>query len=78
MGDAGLGKIVDPTLEYENLANLANLGEKLKPAEGRTFRTVVLDEELTMVAVERKAHLVQDELQKSCDGFTQGACNFWP
>ena len=70
-----MGKIVDPTLEYENLANL---GEKLKPAEGWKFRTVVLDEELTIVAVERKAHLVQDELQKSCDGFTPGACSFWP
>lgn len=69
------GKIVDPTLEYDDLAHL---GDKLKPAEGWKFRTVVLDADLTIVAVEGKAHLVQDELQNSYDGCTPGACSFQP
>ena len=69
------GKIVDPTLEYDDLAKL---GDKLKPAEGWKFRTVVLDQDLTINAVEGKAHLVQDELQNSYDGCTPGACSFQP
>ena len=69
------GKIVDPTLEYDGLAKL---GDKLKPAEGWKFRTVVLDQDLTIKAVEGKAHLVQDELQNSYDGCTPGACSFQP
>lgn len=69
------GKIVDPTLEYDDLAKL---GDKLKPAEGWKFRTVVLDKDLTIVAVEGKAHLVQDELENSYDGCTPGACTFQP
>lgn len=69
------GKIVDPTLEYDDLAKL---GDKLKPAEGWKFRTAVLDQELKIVAVEGKAHLVQDELENSYDGCTPGACSFQP
>ncbi len=69
------GKIVDPTLGY---GGLANLGDKLKPAQGWKFRTVVLDQDLTIKAVEGKAHLVQDELENSYDGCTPGACSFQP
>jgi hypothetical protein len=69
------GKIVDPTLGYDDLAKL---GDKLKPAEGWKFRTVILDQDLTIKAVEGKAHLVQDELANSYDGCTPGACSFQP
>ncbi len=69
------GKIVDPSLDYDDLSKL---GDKLKPAKGWKYRVKVLDEDLTIVAVEGKAHLVQDELENSYDGCTPGACNFQP
>lgn len=69
------GRLVDPTLGYDDLPKL---GDKLKPAEGWKFRTVVLDQDLTIVAVKGKAHLVQDELENSYDGCTPGACSFQP
>lgn len=69
------GKLVDPTLGYDDLAKL---GDKLKPAEGWKFRVKVLEQDLTIVAVDGKAHLVQDELENSYDGCSPGACSFQP
>ena len=68
-------KIVDPTLTYDGLSDL---GAKLKPAEGWSYRVKVLDKDLTIVAVDGKAHLVQDELENSYDGCTDGACTYKP
>ena len=68
-------KIVDSTLTYEGLKDL---GAKPKPAKGWSCQVRVLDEDLTIRAVDGKAHLVQHELENSYDGCTEGACSFRP
>lgn len=69
------GMIVDPDLTYDGLTTL---GDKLKPAEGWSYRVKVLDEDLTIRAVDGKAHLVQDELENSYDGCIDSACSYQP
>jgi hypothetical protein len=67
--------IVDSNLTYELLKDL---GSKLKLPEGWKFRTKVLDEDLTIKAVDGIAHIVQDDLENTYDLCADGSCNFNP
>jgi len=67
--------IVDPSLTYELLKNL---GSKLKLAPGWKFRVQVLDQDLTIKAVNGIAHIVQDDLGNTYDLCADGSSNFKP
>ena len=71
--------IVDPKLTS---ADLQTLGAKLKLAPGWKYRVKVLDQDLTIKAVNGKARIVQDELQNTYDAcFEEGgqkACSIQP
>lgn len=67
--------IVDPNLTYDGLQTL---GSKLKLAEGWKFRVKVLDEDLTIKAVNGVARLVQDDLENSYDACFETACTYKP
>lgn len=69
------GKIVDTNLTYDDLKDL---GSRLKPAKGWSYRVKVLDKDLTIKAVDGKARLVQDELENSYDACFETACNYKP
>ncbi len=67
--------IVDPKLTYDDLANL---GGKLKLPPGWKYRVKVLDQDLTIRAVNGVAHITQDELQDTYDACFETACTFQP
>ena len=71
--------IVDPKLGY---ADLPNLGNKLKLPPGWKYRVKVLDQDLTIKAVNGVAHITQDDLQNAYDAcFQEGgqkACTIQP
>jgi hypothetical protein len=69
------GMIVDPTLTY---AGLKDLGARLKPAAGWSFRVKVLDRDLTINAVNGKARIVQDDLENTYEACLETACSFKP
>ena len=56
--------IVDPDLTYDDLGKL---GDKLKLAPGWKFRTKILDQDLTIQAVNGVARIVQDDLENTYD-----------
>ncbi len=68
-------QIVDPTLTYDKLGKL---GDKLKLAAGWKFRTKVLDQDLTIKAVNGIAHIVQDDLANTYDACFETACSYRP
>ena len=71
--------IVDPTLTY---ADLPTLDKKLKLPAGWKYRVKVLEQDLTIHAINGVARIVQDDLEgtyNACfeeDG--QKSCNFQP
>jgi hypothetical protein len=67
--------IVDPNLTYDSLASL---GSKLKLPPGWKFRVKVLDEDLTIRAVNGIAHIVQDDLENTYDMCGGGSSNYKP
>ncbi|HEU5111933.1 MAG TPA: hypothetical protein VFU96_01370 [Acidimicrobiia bacterium] len=73
MKSAGL--IVDPNQTYESLKNL---GDRLKPAEGWNFRTVVLDRDLVLMADDGAVQITQDELGNTYDRVGGPYSNYKP
>ena len=69
------GKIVDPSLTYDDLMNL---GERIKPPAGWKYRVATLDKDLTVSTPEGYNWIVQDELQNTYDACKDGACSFQP
>lgn len=67
--------IVDPKLTYDDLQNL---GSKLKLPPGWKYRTKVLDQDLTIKAVNGQARIVQDDLENTYDACFGTACSFKP
>ncbi len=67
--------IVDPNLTYDALASL---GSKLKLPPGWKFRVKVLDEDLTIRAVNGIAHIMQDDLENIYDLCGGGSSNYKP
>ena len=67
--------IVDPSETYDSLKDL---GSKLKLAPGWKFRINVIDQDLTIKAVDGIAHIVQDELGNTYDLCAGGSSNFKP
>jgi len=67
--------LVDKDLTYDRLKDL---GSKLKLADGWSFRVKVLDEALTIQAVDGVARIVQDELQGTYDACFETACSYQP
>ena len=67
--------IADPSLTYEGLKTL---GSKLKLAPGWKYRVQVLDQDLTIKAVDGIAHIVQDDLGNTYDLCAGGSSNFKP
>lgn len=55
-------RIIDPNLSYEDLKTLGN---RLKLPEGWKYRTKVLDQDLTIGAINGQARITQDELENS-------------
>ena len=55
---------VDPNQTYESLSDG---GSRLKPAEGWTFRTVVLESDLVLTPDDGSALITQDELGNTYD-----------
>ncbi|MGB2922673.1 MAG: hypothetical protein WA944_00885 [Mycobacterium sp.] len=55
-------QVVDPTLRYEDLAGL---GARLRPPEGWSYRTRVLDDELRIDTTSQAAQVLQDDLTNS-------------
>ena len=69
------GQIVDPSLTYEGLKDLAG---RLKPPAGWKYRVVTLDKDLTVSTPQGFNWIVQDDLQNTYDACKEGACNFQP
>ncbi|SPF39618.1 conserved hypothetical protein [Syntrophobacter sp. SbD1] len=67
--------IVDPNLSY---ADLQTLEEKLKPAPGWKYRVKVLDQDLTIRAVNGHARIVQDDMENTYDACFETACSYKP
>ena len=67
--------IVDPNQTYHSLKDL---GSKLKLPEGWKFRVKVLDQDLTIRAVDGIAHIVQDDLENTYDLCGGGSSNYKP
>jgi hypothetical protein len=67
--------IVDPNLTY---ADLQTLGKKLKLAPGWKYRVKVLDQDLTIRAVDGHARIVQDDLENTYDACFETACTYKP
>ena len=65
----------DPNLKYDSLKDLGN---RLKLPPGWKFRVKVLDQDLTIRAVDGIAHILQDDLQDTYDLCTGGAASFMP
>lgn len=73
MKSAGL--IVDPTQTYESLKDL---GGRLQPAAGWSFRAVVLDQDLVLTPDNGKARIVQDEFGNTYDRVGGPYSNYTP
>jgi hypothetical protein len=56
-----MSMIVDPTLTY---ADLETLGDKLQLPQGWKYQVRVLDRDLNVQAINGKAKIIQDDLQK--------------
>ncbi len=69
------GQLVDRTLTYEGLKDLA---AKLKPPAGWKYRVAVIDRDLTISTPRGYNWIVQDELQNTYDACKEDACNFKP
>lgn len=54
--------IVDPTLKYDDLLQL---GYRIHPPKGWTYKVEVLDSQLSLPTVNNNAKVIQDELQDS-------------
>lgn len=67
--------LVDKDLSYDSLKDLGNT---LQLADGWSFRVKVLDEPLTIQAVDGVAQIVQDELQGTYDACFETACSYKP
>jgi hypothetical protein len=67
--------IVDPNLTY---GDLETLGTKLHLAAGWKYRTKVLDQDLTIKAVNGVARIVQDDLENTYDACFETACSYEP
>ena len=57
-------RIVDPNQTYDSLKDL---GSRLTPEEGWTFRTVVLERDLVLTPDDGHARITQDELGNTYD-----------
>ena len=75
MGHHAYSLIVGPNLKYDSLKDL---GSRLKLPPGWKFRVKVLDQDLTIRAVDGIAHILQDDLQDTYDLCTGGAASFMP
>ena len=73
MKSAGL--IVDPAQTYDSLKDL---GARLQPADGWSFRTVVLERDLVLTPDNGKARIVQDELGNTYDRVGGVYSNYTP
>jgi hypothetical protein len=69
------GKIIDPSMTYEGLSDLA---QKLKPPPGWKFRVATLKQDLIISTPKGYNWIVQDELQNTYDACKEGACNVQP
>jgi hypothetical protein len=67
--------IVDPNQTYESLKDL---GSRLQPAEGWSFRSVVLDQDLVLTPDDGDALITQDELGNTYDRVGGAFSNFKP
>jgi len=67
--------IVDPNLTYNDLQTL---DQKLKLAPGWKYRVKVLDQDLTIRAVNGHARIVQDDLENTYDACFETACSYKP
>lgn len=72
-------EMVDPTLSY---AKLPDLGSQLKLPKGWSFHVYIPTEDLSIGAIDGKAHIIQDELLNTYDGCYrengQSSCSFQP
>ncbi len=73
MKSAGL--IVDPNQTYDRLEDL---GGRLKPAAGWSFRPVVLDQDLVLTPDNGRAVITQDELGNTYDRTGDAFSNYKP
>jgi len=67
--------IVDPNQTYESLKDLRS---RLKPEEGWSFRTVVLDRDLVLTPDDGDALITQDELANTYDRVGGAFSNYKP
>ena len=67
--------IVDPNQTYESLKDL---GGRLKPAEGWSFRTLVLEKDLVLTPDEGAVKITQDELGNTYDRVGGAFSNYKP
>jgi len=67
--------IVDPNLTYEDLQTL---DKNLQLPSGWKYRVKVLDQDLTIQAVNDHARIVQDDLENTYDACFEAACSFKP
>lgn len=67
--------IVDPKQTYESLKDL---GDRLKPAPGWSFRSVVLEQDLVLTPDNGEAKLTQDELGNTYDRVGGAYSNYKP
>lgn len=67
--------IVDPNQTYESLGDL---GSSLQPAPGWTFRTVVLEQDLVLMADDGAVTITQDELGNTYDRVGGPFSNYKP
>ena len=68
-------QIVDPTL---TLADLADLGTRLKLPPGWKYRTATLTRDLSVHPVDGTARILQDELENTYDQCFDTACSYLP
>jgi len=66
---------VDANLAY---AGLPTLGQTLKLPPGWKYRSKILDQDLTIRAVDGHARIVQDDLENTYDACFETACSFKP
>jgi hypothetical protein len=59
------------------VADLPNLGQKLKLPEGWKFKSTTLDKDL-VIHTTGLAHIVPDNLEDMYQGCIDGVCNFDP
>jgi len=67
--------ILDPSQTYESLDDL---GSRLHPAPGWSFRTTVLEQDLVLTPAEGQARIVQDELGNTYDRVGGPYSNYTP